>query len=379
MAKKKDSNTAIEDLIELKAHFDGKYGQGAVRFAGDTQIVPVDAVPTGVVSIDEAIGCKGIPRGRIIEIYGPESSGKTTTCHKIGAAFQNTMFDIKDDNGNVIGQRKGRVAMVDVEHAFDPKWATSIGMNINELIFAQPDYGEQAYDIVEMLCKSGKVELIILDSVAAMAPKAEIEGTLEDNNQIGAQARMNSQAFRKLKGIVSDANCTLICVNQIREKIGVMFGSPETTPGGRALKFYASVRMDIRRTGSFSVGDEVVGNKTKVTFKKNKVAPPFTVAEFNITFGLPAYPICGVDPYSSLIEIAKAKKICTQSGSHVRYEGGSIGNGLAQAAATLATDPNLFQRLYSHVVTGTPSCPTTPPSTNEETPSISENPPASDS
>lgn len=379
MAKNKDKSTAIEDLEDLKQHFISKYGPKAVRFAGDTAIVSVDAVPTGVVGIDEAIGCKGIPRGRIIEIYGPESSGKTTTCLKIAAAFQNTMFDVKDDNGNVVGQRPGRVAMVDVEHAFDPNWAKAIGVNVDELIFAQPDHGEQAYDIVEMLVKSGKIELVILDSIAAMATKEEIEGTLEGNNQIGANARLNSRALAKIKGPVSDNNCTLMCVNQIREKIGVMFGSPETTPGGKALKFYASVRMDIRRTGSFKVGDTIVGNTTKVTFKKNKVAPPFTVAEFNITFGLPEYPISGVDPYSSLIEIAKSKKICTQAGSHVKYDGESLGNGLAQAAATLATDPNLFQRIYSHVVTGTPSCPTTPPSTNEETPSTSENPPQSDS
>lgn len=379
MAKQKSKSTAIEDLTELKAHFDNKYGKGAVRFAGDNAIVPVDSVPTGVVSIDEAIGCKGIPRGRIIEIYGPESSGKTTTCLKIGAAFQNTMFDIKDENGNVVDQRKGRVAMVDVEHAFDPKWATAIGMDVGELIFSQPDHGEQAYDIVEMICKSGKVELIILDSIAAMATKEEIEGTLEESNQIGAQARLNSKALRKLKGIVADHNCTLMCVNQIREKIGVMFGSPETTPGGKALKFYASVRMDIRRTGSFKVGDTTVGNTTKVTFKKNKVAPPFTVAEFNITFGLDEYPISGVDPYSSLIELGKKKKILTQAGSHVKYEGESLGNGLAASAAALATDPNLFQKIYSHVVTGMPSCPTQPPSMNEETPSTSENPPQSDS
>jgi len=737
VAKTKSSNLAIEDLSDLKNHFEKKYGEGTVRFAGDKAIVEVDVVPTGVISIDEAIGCKGIPRGRIIEIYGPESSGKTTTCLKIGAAFQNTMFDIKDDKGVVIGQRKGRVAFVDVEHAFDPKWAQAIGLDVNELIFAQPDYGEQAYDIVEMIAKSGKVELIILDSVAAMAPKAEIEGTLEDSNAIGAQARMNSQAFRKLKGIVSDNNCTLMCVNQIREKIGVMFGclhadtlipfvdgrilpirqvcdekvegevwsfnektkefepkkitdwhyngdvespddylhvslrgpgtkngsmqitvtpnhevlhrgefvrmdtldvgdklttkqecfvvndstgklngslgqflsgvlsgdshisknpkrlgaslkirdnidtdymkwksekineflqmtqykcssgsffssdvfqefaklkdlypnrdpmlllndfswlgfaiwimddavyergryqlsikrfrgnfdkldeisnaldefglyhhmskggkvtfdasvsehiagnicvfvpvcmdrklpvhkrgqysefellrdtefttadveitgiryasmrqmkqkgkydisvednynymaggnplgvivhnSPETTPGGRALKFYASVRMDIRRTGSFKVGDTIVGNETKVTFKKNKVAPPFTVAHYNITFGLPEYPISGVDPYSSLIESAKAKKIVTTAGSHLKYGDISLGNGLAASAATLSVDPNLFQQLYRHVVTGSAQCHTQLPSTNEVTPSTSENLPQSDS
>ena len=169
MAKKKDKSTPIEDLEELKSHFTAKYGPKVVRFAGDNAIVPVDAVPTGIISIDEAIGCKGIPRGRIIEIFGPESSGKTTTCLKIAAAYQNTIFDIKDDNGKVVSQRKGRVAMVDVEHAFDPTWAAAIGVDVDELIFSQPDHGEQAYDIVEMLVKSGKVELVILDSIAALA------------------------------------------------------------------------------------------------------------------------------------------------------------------------------------------------------------------
>jgi len=737
MVKVKTKSTAIEDLTELRAHFISKYGVEAVRFAGDNAIVPVDSVPTGVVGIDEAIGCGGIPRGRIIEIYGPESSGKTTTCLKIGAAFQNTLFDVKDDSGKVTGQRPGRVAFVDVEHAFDPTWASAIGLNVEELIFSQPSNGEQAYDIVELLVKSGKVELVIIDSIAAMITKDEIEGTLEGNNQIGANARMNSRAFAKINGPVSASKCTLLCVNQIREKIGVMFGclhadtlipfvdgrvlpirqvydekvegevwsynietkefepkkivdwhhngdveisddylhvslrgtgtkngtmqitvtpshevlcdnefvqmdslsvgdhlttkqdcfvfdedghpngtlgqfltgvlsgdshisknkkrlgaalkirdnidthymnwkaeilsaaglkmadykcnsgvfyssieypefaevkrdypnrdpmilldnfswlgfaiwmmddavyerkryqlsikrfagdgekldqisraldelglfhymsrggrvtfdvdiseniaskiacfvpecmdrklpvcrrgfyktlnlsrkrafrscgveivdirpaskrqmkqkgkydisvegnhnymaggnqvgvvvhnSPETTPGGRALKFYSSIRMDIRRTGSFKVGDTIVGNTTKVTFKKNKIAPPFTVAEFNITFGLPEYPIYGVDPYSSLLTVAKDKKIVTVSGSHIKYDGESLGNGMAASAAILATDPNLFQRIYNHVITGTDSCPTTLPSTNEEQPSTSENPPQSDS
>ena len=371
MAKSKADSSPIEDLNKLKDHFDKKYGEGAVRFGGDTAIIPVEVIPTGVAAVDEAIGCKGIPRGRILEIYGPESSGKTTMCLKIAAAFQHTKF----------GDRNGRAAFVDVEHAFDPEWARKIGVNVDELIFAQPDYGEQAYEIVEMLAKSRKVEVILLDSIAAMAPKAEIEGTLEDNNAIGAQARLNSQALRRIKGILSETKCTLVCVNQIREKIGVMFGSPETTPGGRALKFYASVRMDIRRTGSFKVGDDIVGNTTKVTFKKNKVAPPFTVAEFNITFGKDSYPIYGVDPYSSLLEMAKTKKIVTNSGSFLKYGEISLGNGLGNSAMTLATDPNLFQKLYTHVVTGSEpeECHTTPPSTNEETQSTSESPQQSDS
>lgn len=363
MAKVKATNPVLEDLKDLKSHFESKYGVGSVRFAGDTAIVPVEAVPTGVASIDEAIGCGGIPRGRIIEIYGPESSGKTTTCLKIVSAFQNTMF----------GDRLGRAAFVDVEHALDPLWASKIGVNVDELIFTQPDHGEQAYDIVEMLCKSGKVEIIVIDSIAAMAPKAEIEGALEDSNAIGAQARLNSQALRKLKGIVSSSNCTLLCVNQIREKIGVMFGSNETTPGGRALKFYASIRMDIRRTGTFKIGDTVVGNTTRVTFRKNKVAPPFTEAHFNITFGVPEYPIYGVDPYSSLLELAKTKKVVTQSGSHMRYDGQVLGNGLAASAAALAADPKLFEKIYRHTTTGSPTCPTKLQGTNEATPPTSEN------
>jgi len=363
MAKTKKTTPEIDDLDDLKVYFNKTHGDNVVRFAGDSAIVPVDVVPTGVVAIDEAIGVGGIPRGRIIEIFGPESSGKTTTCLKIGAAFQDHTF----------GDRKGRVAFIDVEHALDPGWADAIGVNMDELIFAQPTYGEQAYDIIEMLAKSRKVELIILDSIASMVTKAEVEGTLEDSNFIGAQARLNSKALCKLKGVLAENNCTMICVNQIREKIGVMFGSPETTPGGKALKFYASVRMDIRRTGAFKVGDTVVGNTTRVKFIKNKVAPPFTEAHYNITFGKDEYPIFGVDPYSSIIEVGKEKKIITTSGSWSNYGNIKLGNGLVASAALLASDPNLFQQIYNHVTTGSPECHTTLPSTKEETPSTSEN------
>lgn len=371
MSKKKNDkpvNSAVE-FGELKQYFDKQYEKGLVRFAGDSSIVKVESVPTGIVSFDEAIGCKGIPRGRIIELFGPESSGKTTTCLKIVSAFQNTMF----------GDRLGRVAFIDVEHALDPTWAMNIGVDMDELIFAQPHYGEQAYDIIEMIAKSGKVELIILDSIASMVTKAEVEGTLEDNNFIGAQARLNSKALCKLKGVIADNNCTLICINQIREKIGVMFGSPETTPGGRALKFYASIRMDIRRTGAFKVGDTVVGNTTKVKFIKNKVAPPFTEAEYNITFGKSEYPIYGVDPYSSIIDIAKERQIITSAGSFLSYRDERLGNGLASSAAYLSTNPNLFNRIYNHVITGSSECHTNHHSMNEVVQSISESLPLQDS
>lgn len=373
MAKDKKAGNPVFDgkdgLGDLKSHFDKTYGAGAVRFAGDTAIVPVESIPTGILSIDSAIGCGGIPRGRILEIFGPESSGKTTTCLKIVSAFQQAQF-----NG-----RNGRVAYIDAEHSLDPQWAHNIGVDIGSMIFNQPDHGEQAYDIIETIAKSGKVELIVLDSIAALVTKDEIEGTLEGNNQIGSQARMNSKAFAKLKGVIASSKCTLICVNQIREKIGVMFGNPETTPGGRALKFYASVRMDIRRTGKFDVGGETVGNTTRVKFIKNKVAPPFTEANFNITFGLPSYPVFGVDPYSSLLEVAKDLKIVTVGGSWLNYGDMRLGNGLAASAAYLASDPNLFQKIYNHVLTGSKECHINRHSMNEETQPILENPQPEDS
>jgi recombination protein RecA len=362
MAKKPASNKVFGDLVDLKAEFDKKYGEGTVRFSGDEAITNVEAVPTGVISLDKATGIGGIPRGRIIEIFGPESSGKTTTCLQIAAAFQRHIFKTP------LGDRPGRVAFIDAEHALDPEWADKIGCNVSEFIFCQPDHGQQAYDIIEMIIKSGKVELVILDSIAALAPKEEIEGELEDN-QIGAQARLNSKALRRLKGVMNDYGCTLMCVNQVREKIGVMFGNPETTPGGRALKFYASMRMEIRRGSQFKIGEEHVGFETKAKFIKNKVARPFTEATYNICFGDEKYPVAGIDPFSNLLEAGTEAKVITQKGSHYSFDGEVLGNGGANAATALRLSPNIFKKIYDLTIQKaipTP-CPTPLPSTNPET------------
>lgn len=369
MAKTKTVVKTHASLEALKEYFTKAYGTDAVRFPGDVSIVNVDVVPTMIASIDDAIGCGGIPRGRILEIYGPESSGKTTTCLGIAAAFQKHLFDGKP----------GVVAYIDVEHSLDPTWATRIGCDMENMIFSQPDNAEQAYDIVEALTRSGIVHLILLDSIAAMTPKSEIEGTLEENNAVAEQARINSKGLRKIKGALNNSNCTLICVNQIREKIGVMFGSNETTPGGRALKFYSSIRMDIRRTGAFKIGDTQVGNETKIKFVKNKLAPPFSEVHFNIGFGKDEYPVYGIDPYTSLLNVAEAAKIITKNGSFFRYGDLNLGNGQAQAAAFLMADQNLFKEIYSKLPLRKAPCPPVDQNTDQETPSILENPQQLDS
>lgn len=354
MAKnKKDIDNC--DLDELREEFIKKYGEGVVRFDVDEVISNVEAVPTNIISIDAAFGIGGVPRGRIIEIFGPESSGKTTTCLQIAAAFQNTDF-----NG-----RKGRVAFVDAEHALDPQWAKKIGCNPEDFIFTQPEHGEQAYDIIEMIVKSGKVELIILDSIAALSTKDEVEGEITDQS-IGAQARMNSKALKRIKGILSDNKVTLICCNQIREKIGVMFGSPEVTPGGRALKFYASVRIDVRRTGKYKVGENVVGASTKASFVKNKIAAPFKEALYNICYGEESYPIYGIDPYGNLIESAIEHKILHKSGNFIKYGEESLGNGLTNAATAIRLDPNLFKEIYTKTLEKIKPCHTPHQLTSQE-------------
>lgn len=369
MAKTKTVVKTHASLEALKEYFTKSYGSDAVRFPGDTSIVNVDVVPTMIASIDSAIGCGGIPRGRILEIYGPESSGKTTTCLNIAAAFQKHLFDGKP----------GIVAYIDVEHSLDPTWATKIGCDMDKMIFSQPDNAEQAYDIVEALTKSGIVQLILLDSIAAMTPKSEIEGTLEENNNVAEQARINSKGLRKIKGALNNSNCTLICVNQIRDKIGVMFGPTEMTPGGRALKFYASIRMDIRRIGAFKIGDIQVGNETRMKFVKNKLAPPFSEVEFNICFGKDEYPIYGIDPYSSLLNTAEAAKIITKNGSFFRYGDLNLGNGQVNAAAFLMADQNLFKEIYSKLPLKKAICPPQDQNMDLEIPSISESPQQQDS
>jgi len=282
-----------------------KYGEGSVMKLGETSKLNVESIPTGSLSLDIALGVGGLPRGRIVEIYGPESSGKTTLCLHVIAEAQRT--------GGVCG-------FIDVEHALDPAYAARIGVDVNNLYVSQPDTGEQALEIVEALVRSGALDVVAVDSVAALVPRAEIEGEMGDSH-MGLQARLMSQALRKLTGVVKSSNTCLIFTNQLRQKIGVMFGNPETTTGGMALKFYASVRLDVRRIQSIKQGNEVVGNRTRVTVKKNKVAPPFRVAEFDIMYNE------GISTAGDLVDLGVEYDILTKRGAYYRFQDDMIGQG----------------------------------------------------
>lgn len=287
----------------------------------------VQTVPTGSLSLDIALGLGGVPRGRIIEIYGPESSGKTTVALHMVAEVQ---------------KRGGIAGFVDAEHALDPAYAKNIGVDIDELYISQPDNGEQALEITETMVRSGAMDIIIVDSVAALVPKAEIEGDMGDSH-MGLQARLMSQALRKLTGVVSKSNCIVIFINQLREKIGVMFGNPETTTGGRALKFYASVRMDVRRTETIKQGGEVIGNRTRVKVVKNKVAPPFKEAEFDIMFGK------GISKEGDVLDLAASVGIVQKSGAWFAYGGDKIGQGRENAKAYLREHPEIMDEIEHKV------------------------------
>lgn len=304
------------------------FGKGAIMRLDEDAYLAIPGISTGALSLDLALGGRGIPRGRIIEIFGPESSGKTTLALTVVANAQR--------NGGV-------AAFIDAEHALDPSWARKIGVNIDDLLVSQPDTGEQALDICELLVRSNAVDVIVIDSVAALIPKAEIEGEMGDTH-VGLQARLMSQAMRKLTGVIARSQATVIFINQIREKIGVMFGSPETTPGGRALKFYSSVRIDIRRTGSIKDGEENVGNRVRARVVKNKVAPPFRQAEFDIMFDE------GISTTGDLLDLAIEAEICQKSGAWFSYGDVRLGQGRENAKKFLADNSELIAEIRRAVM-----------------------------
>ena len=321
-ARRKSLDTTLTQIEK-------QFGKGAIMRLGDDRgVLEQGVLSTGSMSVDLALGVGGVPRGRVIEVYGPESGGKTTlSLHIIAEA-----------------QRAGGVAaFVDAEHALDPSYAKALGVDTDELLVSQPDTGEQALEITELLVRSGAVDVIVVDSVAALVPRAEIEGEMGDSH-VGLQARLMSQALRKLTGVLSKSHTTAIFINQIREKIGVMYGNPETTPGGRALKFYASVRMEVRRKGDVKSGTDKVGNLTRIKVTKNKVAPPFKEAEVEIMFGR------GIDKLGDLINIASDLDIVQKSGSFYKYGGATIGQGKEKAAAYLQAQPELIEQIREQVV-----------------------------
>ena len=318
-----DNEAKLKALKLTMDRMDKAYGKGTVMKMGDAPVVEVDSIPTGSLTLDVALGVGGYPTGRVIEIYGPESSGKTTlTLHAIAEC-----------------QRKGGIAaFIDAEHAFDRSYAEKLGINTDDLIISQPDNGEQALEIADNLVRSGAVDILIIDSVAALTPKAEIEGEMGDS-RMGLQARLMSQALRKLTGTISKTNCCVIFINQLREKIGVMFGNPETTTGGNALKFYASVRVDIRRSTQIKDGDRVMGNRTRVKVVKNKVAPPFRTAEFDIMYGL------GISKAGELIDLAVEHDILTKSGSWFSYGETRLGQGRDTVKQLFIDNPELAEEV----------------------------------
>lgn len=320
-----DKQKALDAAL---AQIEKQYGKGSVMKLGDSNTdMGVEAIPTGSVSLDIALGIGGIPKGRVIEIYGPESSGKTTLALHMIAETQ---------------KRGGIAGFIDAEHAMDPVYAGNIGVDIDNLYISQPDNGEQAMEITETMVRSGAMDIIVVDSVAALVPKAEIDGDMGDSH-VGLQARLMSQALRKLTGAISKTNCTVVFINQLREKIGVMFGNPETTTGGRALKFYASVRMDIRRTETLKAGGEMVGNHVRVKVVKNKVASPFKEAEFDIVFGT------GISKEGDLIDLAVTDGIVEKSGAWYAYLGEKIGQGRENAKNYLAENPDVCREIEDKV------------------------------
>ena len=322
---REDKLKALDAAI---SQIEKQYGKGSIMKLGDNSAhMNVETIPTGSLSLDIALGLGGLPKGRIIEIYGPESSGKTTVALHAVAEVQ---------------KRGGIAGFIDAEHALDPAYAKNIGVNIDELYISQPDCGEQALEITETMVRSGAVDIVIVDSVAALVPKAEIDGDMGDSH-VGLQARLISQALRKLTAVISKSNCIVIFINQLREKVGVMFGNPETTTGGRALKFYSSVRMDVRRIESLKQAGEVVGNRTRVKIVKNKVAPPFKEAEFDIMFGK------GISKEGDILDLAADCGIIVKSGAWYAYNGDKIGQGRENAKTYLRENPLVCEEVEAKV------------------------------
>jgi len=322
-------NDRTKALDAALAQIERQFGKGSVMRLGDEERAPMEYIPTGSIALDVALGIGGLPRGRVIEVYGPESSGKTTVAlHAIANA-----------------QKSGDIcAFIDAEHALDPEYAKKLGVDIDSLLVSQPDTGEQALEIADMLIRSGAIGLIVIDSVAALVPRAEIEGEMGDSH-VGLQARLMSQALRKITGALSNSNTTCIFINQLREKIGVMFGSPETTTGGKALKFYASVRLDIRRIEALKDGQEIVGNRTRVKVVKNKVAPPFKQAEFDIIYGE------GISREGSLIDMGVEHGIVRKAGAWYTYDGDQLGQGKENARQFLRDNPDLAVEIETRIKT----------------------------
>ena len=324
VAVNEEKRKALEAAL---GQIEKQFGKGAVMKLGENSHVNVEAIPTGALSLDIALGIGGVPRGRIIEVYGPESSGKTTVALHMIAEAQ---------------KMGGEAAFIDAEHALDPVYAKKLGVDIDNLIVAQPDTGEQALEIAEALVRSGAIDIIVVDSVAALVPKAEIDGDMGDTH-VALQARLMSQALRKLAGVLNKSNTVAIFINQLREKVGIMFGNPEVTPGGRALKFYASVRMEVRRTETLKVNNEMIGNRTRVKIVKNKVAPPFREAEFDIMYGE------GISKESNIVDVGVNLEIIEKSGAWFSYNGNRIGQGRENVKQYLKNNPEVANEIEAKI------------------------------
>jgi recombination protein RecA len=323
-SEEKNNEKTKEDILESTIKdIQSKFGEGAIMKLGEAPRVDVEAIPTGSISLDLALGVGGMPRGRIVEIYGPESSGKTTLALHIVASAQ---------------KQGGKAAFIDAEHALDPEYAKRIGVKINELLISQPDNGEEALNIMEELVRSGSIDIIVVDSVAALTPRAEIEGEMGAQH-IGLQARLMSQALRKITAIANKTKTVIIFINQIRMQVGIMFGNPETTPGGKALKFYSSVRIDIRRTAQIKKGEEIIGSRIKVKVVKNKVAPPFKIAEFDIMYNE------GISKEGDLINTGVKTGVVERSGNSYVYNGTKLGVGIDNAKQFLKDNPKIFNEI----------------------------------